>query len=210
MAHFLGPMGAAKVLMAKDTNADQPAASLVPKAAHKNRSVFYDHNRSPRSVAAVYDRIHHAIERPMQQYAKMDNAAESTAYGHRKGQTPDTTTATSNVTTVASNAASPDAAWPFETGQWPPPLPVFNPAAIGQDDSAATPSDSKIASGSIPPSLVTSYLSKDETAHPEGVDRISAPMPEPLEGLSSISTRDMAPLKPLSQLFTNVKKGLFG
>ena len=72
MAHFLGPGGAVKVLKAKAENPDQPAAALLPQAARKNPTVFYDGNHSAQSVAAVYDKIHHSLDRPMRQYAKLE------------------------------------------------------------------------------------------------------------------------------------------
>jgi hypothetical protein len=69
LAHFLGPGGAAKLLKAKGADPEQVAAELLPKAAAKNLSVFYDANHSPSSVTEVYTRIKHAIERPMKTYA---------------------------------------------------------------------------------------------------------------------------------------------
>lgn len=73
MAHFLGPGGAAKILKARDEDPSQAAASLLPQAAHKNQSVFYDGQHTARSVASVYDRINKSIEKPMRQYARLED-----------------------------------------------------------------------------------------------------------------------------------------
>lgn len=53
VAHFLGTDGASRFLSALGTNPDLPAASLLPRAAAANRSIFYDDSGNPRSVASV-------------------------------------------------------------------------------------------------------------------------------------------------------------
>ncbi len=45
-AHFLGPDGAADLINASQTRPQAAAASLFPKAAHANRSIFYSHGRA--------------------------------------------------------------------------------------------------------------------------------------------------------------------
>lgn len=55
LAHFLGASGAADFLTALKENPQTKAAGLLPEAASANRSVFYDQNGSPKSVAAIYD-----------------------------------------------------------------------------------------------------------------------------------------------------------
>ncbi|HXP97793.1 MAG TPA: transglycosylase SLT domain-containing protein [Telmatospirillum sp.] len=150
MAHFLGPGGAAKVLKAKDQNPAQVAAELLPQAAHKNPSVFYDSNHSPRSVTAVYDRIHHAIDRPMKQYAQLEPGGESAGIGGNMG----------NRHATAKHAKA-DQPWPFETGQWPP---AFVPADLQNAGSAAAaPSEEK---------QQVAYTDVSQSAA-----QISAPMP---------------------------------
>lgn len=52
-AHFLGPVGSAKLIMANEQSPGASAASLFPAAAGANRSIFYDKGR-PVSVAEVY------------------------------------------------------------------------------------------------------------------------------------------------------------
>ncbi len=183
LAHFLGPGGAVKVLKAKAEDPTQPAAELLPQAAHKNRTVFYDHNTSPRSVAAVYERISHAIERPMRQYARLEEHTARSEDGmaahhhhHHSGHHHHHHEAT------AIAAAGRSATWPFETGQWPPP---YVPAEAVPAPPAETVGPDKVA-----------YTDDSESA-----DQISAPMP-PAPG-SEVSPDTNNPLGALL-------KGLFG
>ncbi len=53
-AHFLGLEGAAKFLKAADARPDADAASLFPREARANRTIFYDKGGSPRSLGEVY------------------------------------------------------------------------------------------------------------------------------------------------------------
>ncbi|HLN25579.1 MAG TPA: lytic transglycosylase domain-containing protein [Patescibacteria group bacterium] len=194
MAHFLGPGGAAKVLKARDEDPAQPAAALVPQAAHKNPTVFYDTQHSARSVAAVYDRIHHSIEKPMKQYARLEEPATATAqagagvysaHAHHKAHGAGRHAATA----VASN--EPDPQWPFETGQWPPthlPTPKVTPTANA--DAAAT---------------VEPVAEAAEPGDWQSADRVSAPMPPPAGETPADHDKG-----GLGKLFTNVKKSLFG
>jgi hypothetical protein len=109
LAHFLGPGGAGKVLKAKATDPAQSAVELLPQAARKNPTVFYSGDHSPRSVTAVYDRIRHAIERPMHQYAQLEGGSAP----HADGAAP----SHPSVRHGAARAAA-DPVWPFETGNW--------------------------------------------------------------------------------------------
>jgi len=54
MAHFLGASGAARFISAAQANPSGGAASLFPKAAHANRSIFYNPNGSAKSLQQVY------------------------------------------------------------------------------------------------------------------------------------------------------------
>jgi hypothetical protein len=150
MAHFLGPGGAAKVLRAKDQDPGQAAAELLPQAAHKNPSVFYDSNHSPRSVTAVYDRIHQAIDRPMKQYAQLEPGGESKGIGSNSGNHH-----------AAARKTKVDQPWPFETGQWPP---AFVPADLQNATAAVT----------APPEQKQQVAYTDVS---QSADQISAPMP---------------------------------
>ena len=62
MAHFLGSGGAAKFLSALAAAPGMAAATLLPAAAAANRSVFFDREGSPRSLAEVYRRFAARIE----------------------------------------------------------------------------------------------------------------------------------------------------
>ncbi len=57
LAHFLGTGGAGKFLGQLSANPDLSAASILPKAAAANRSIFYGPGGSARSVAEVMDVI---------------------------------------------------------------------------------------------------------------------------------------------------------
>jgi hypothetical protein len=62
MAHFLGAGGAVQFLGALERTPDVAAASLLPKAAAANRSVFYAADGAARSVAEVYARFSAKLE----------------------------------------------------------------------------------------------------------------------------------------------------
>lgn len=64
IAHFLGAKGAGDLIAAVESDPGQSAASLFPKAAAANNSIFYSSGGRARSVAAVYDRLvsHHGNE----------------------------------------------------------------------------------------------------------------------------------------------------
>lgn len=64
LAHFLGPAGAIKMLKAREEHPDQVAAELVPHAAAKNQTMFYDRDHSAQTVAALYDRVQQVMENP--------------------------------------------------------------------------------------------------------------------------------------------------
>jgi hypothetical protein len=153
MAHFLGPHGAVKVLKAKADDPGQPAAPLLPHAAQKNGTVFYNRDHSARSVSAVYDSIRHAIERPMKQYAQLEqpSATGNTATGHSANHR-------AHRPAQVASASGPDPAWPFETGKWPP---AYVPAAASEGGSAATDTGTQLA-----------YTTGQQSA-----DQISSPMP---------------------------------
>lgn len=57
IAHFLGASGASKLISTASDNPQASAADLFPRAAKANRSIFYDRQGSPRSVAQVYDAL---------------------------------------------------------------------------------------------------------------------------------------------------------
>src|SRR6185503_13805332 len=54
MAHFLGASGASRFIRAAEANPNTKAASLFPRAAHANSSIFYDRSGAARSLKQVY------------------------------------------------------------------------------------------------------------------------------------------------------------
>jgi len=57
MAHFLGANGASRLISLAADNPKASAASLFPKAAQANRSIFYDETGGARSVSDVYSAL---------------------------------------------------------------------------------------------------------------------------------------------------------
>lgn len=156
LAHFLGPSGAARILRAEAANPSQPAAPLLPQAAHNNPSVFYGPDRSARSVAAVYDRINHAIERPMRQYAKLDEPAAGeeaamapTGSGRHHGEHA------RDVQPFAVAMGTADRVAPFDQGGWPEAEPEVVASASAASMPAATDAPPLPADGIVPASFIT-------------------------------------------------------
>ena len=185
MAHFLGPGGAAKVLKARDVQPEQSAADLVPQAARKNPTVFYDSNHTAQSVTAVYDKIHHAIERPMQQYAKMEEQPTPGASMDEVAAVQTKASRHQHAAAAAQLAKAGDASWPFEQStHWPPAyVPPVNPLAMAATAILDRPEQ-------------VSYTDESKSA-----DQISAPMP-PAPGLSVEAAQKAG--------FGKLLKGLFG
>jgi len=53
-AHFLGLEGASKFIKATEARPDMNAASLFPREARSNRTIFYDNGGNARSLSQVY------------------------------------------------------------------------------------------------------------------------------------------------------------
>ena len=80
MAHFLGISGALKFLRTMEESPDRTGASLFPKAAAANRSVFYTEDGRARAVSEIYNRFDASMDADMAAYASLeDNAAAGTA-----------------------------------------------------------------------------------------------------------------------------------
>jgi hypothetical protein len=73
-AHFLGPYGALRFLKARAEDPAQPAIDVVTAAAARNNAQIFYERRKARSVAAVYDRVRHHIDRPIEAYAHLEEA----------------------------------------------------------------------------------------------------------------------------------------
>ena len=57
LAHFLGAAGASKLITLASSSPQANAADVFPRAAGANRSIFYDKQGEPRSVAQVHDLV---------------------------------------------------------------------------------------------------------------------------------------------------------
>ena len=89
LAHFLGAAGAGRFLSAMQANPQQSAASLFGKAAAANRTIFYEANGAPRSLAGVMDLLGNKMQRALDmvpgseaaRFASLDPAASTRDYG---------------------------------------------------------------------------------------------------------------------------------
>jgi len=72
---LLGATGAVRFLKAHQSDAAASAAALVPAAARQNPTIFYDSGHTPKTVAAVYQRIEERLAGPMRQVAALERAA---------------------------------------------------------------------------------------------------------------------------------------
>lgn len=72
MAHFLGISGAIKFLRTEAADPDRTGASLFPKAAAANPSVFYTPEGKARTVGEIYARFENSINADMKTYAGLE------------------------------------------------------------------------------------------------------------------------------------------
>jgi hypothetical protein len=79
LSMLLGAAGAVRFLKAHQADADTSAADLVPAAARQNPTIFYDSGHTPKTVAAVYQRIEQSIAAPMRQVAALEHAIPQSA-----------------------------------------------------------------------------------------------------------------------------------
>ncbi len=79
LAMLLGATGAVRFLKAHQSDAAASAAALVPAAARQNPSIFYDSGHTPKTVAAVYQRIEQSIAAPRRHVAALERATAQTA-----------------------------------------------------------------------------------------------------------------------------------
>jgi hypothetical protein len=88
LAHFLGPAGAVKLLRAHADNPTQAAAEIVPQAAAKNQTMFYQQDHSAQSVAMLYDRVKQVMENPAHPPHRQTPPAELAVAALRYGDLP--------------------------------------------------------------------------------------------------------------------------
>jgi hypothetical protein len=74
VAMLLGATGAVRFLKAHQADGATDAAALVPAAARQNPAIFYDSGHTPKTVAAVYQRIEQSLVAPMRQVAALERA----------------------------------------------------------------------------------------------------------------------------------------
>jgi hypothetical protein len=75
LAHFLGLNGATNFLRNMASNPDQGAASLFPKAAAANRSIFYRTDGSQRTLKEIYDRFESRMTSEMAAYDDLEGTS---------------------------------------------------------------------------------------------------------------------------------------
>jgi hypothetical protein len=76
---LLGATGAVRFLKARQSDAAVSAAALMPAAARQNPTIFYDSGHTPKTVAAVYQRIAERLAAPMRQVAALERATRAQA-----------------------------------------------------------------------------------------------------------------------------------
>ncbi|MGH7125719.1 MAG: transglycosylase SLT domain-containing protein [Stellaceae bacterium] len=81
LSMLLGATGAVRFLKAHQTDATTSAAELVPAAARQNPTIFYDSGHTPKTVAAVYQRIEQSLVAPMRQVAALERALPDRTVG---------------------------------------------------------------------------------------------------------------------------------
>ena len=74
LSMLLGATGAVRFLKAHRSDGTTAAAALLPAAARQNPTIFYDNGHTPKTVAAVYQRIAQSIATPMRQVAALEHA----------------------------------------------------------------------------------------------------------------------------------------
>lgn len=114
IAHFLGPRGAEKMFTAGLDNPDQIAATLFPRQAQANRSIFYDDGQA-RTIRQVY--------RALVQKHEGGSAAAGTDAAFAAQQ-------------MAADPANPAPLAFGQNSKWPETQPL--PSRFSQDDMSFT------------------------------------------------------------------------
>jgi len=74
LAHFLGLNGALRFIRKLDSDPSTTGASMFPRAAAANNSVFYDEQGHARTVSEIYNRMNASISSDQQAFASLENA----------------------------------------------------------------------------------------------------------------------------------------
>ena len=78
LAHFLGLSGALRFIRKLDSEPSTTGASLFPRAAAANNSVFYDENGHARTVSEIYTCMNNSITSDQQAFASLENTSAGT------------------------------------------------------------------------------------------------------------------------------------
>ena len=78
LAHFLGLSGALRFIRKLESDPSTTGASMYPRAAAANASVFYDGNGNARTVADIYNRMNASITSDQATFASLANTPAST------------------------------------------------------------------------------------------------------------------------------------
>jgi hypothetical protein len=89
LAHFMGANGASKFLNARADNGSASAASVFPKEAHANKSIFYTSSGHARSLDQVYNILARKIDGT--ENASTDNGTDNGTIGQSPLAGSDTT-----------------------------------------------------------------------------------------------------------------------
>ncbi|TMJ02861.1 MAG: lytic transglycosylase domain-containing protein [Alphaproteobacteria bacterium] len=148
MAHFLGASGAARFIRAAEANPDGKAASLFPRAAHANSTVFYDKTGAARSLKQVYAGLvsRHNVIGSATQVAAV-KAAPVPAAPPLIQAANDVPLAPRAVKTIAITPAAPA----ITTATAAAVTPSVSSASVAGADNAATFSDRVAAFAPEPP-----------------------------------------------------------
>lgn len=79
LAHFLGLSGAVNFLSKMESDPDQGAASIFPKAAASNRSVFYRADGTQRTLKEIYDRFESRMTGEMAAFDELEGTSSADA-----------------------------------------------------------------------------------------------------------------------------------
>ena len=132
IAHFLGPAGAGKMINAADSQPNANAARLFPAAAAANRSIFYDHSGSARSVGEVYAKL----------TGKFDNARTVALAGLTPpAANPAAATAAAATSATVASTAAPSRA-PAQMAAAEIPSMAFSAMPVSANSPIKTPARS--------------------------------------------------------------------
>jgi len=183
MAHFMGVGGAAKLINSAEDNPQVSAAHLFPNAAAANRSIFYDHSGSARSVSEVYSVLS----------ARYAGAANSRATRTAMSAVGDVQPA------VAVASAAPAPALPIDNAAYLSSFPDARSVTPVTMASASTATDNSTTAPIAP--VFRSLFQADERSQP------ISPVIHELWGNSSVATPTVSAPQPLD-LFSD-RSGIF-